>query len=212
MTTTLTSIRTIVRRDLHDEDSNNYRWTDNEIDRHIAHALRDLSQAIPQEKKSTLSTVAGSRDISVSTLIDRVGIVAVEWPVDKYPPLYCRFSLWLDTLTLLVDSAPSAIENAYVFWHAQHVLGASSTLQTWAEDILVVGAEGYAALEWASYATNRVNVGGPNTVDFYKVFGKFRLDDFRAELRRLGRQGQLRARRLYSPASPGDSQSTDWGP
>ena len=34
----LTDMKTIVRRDLHDEDDTNYRWTDDELDRHIAHA------------------------------------------------------------------------------------------------------------------------------------------------------------------------------
>ena len=31
----LSEMRTIVRRDLHDEDAGNYRWTDDELDRHI---------------------------------------------------------------------------------------------------------------------------------------------------------------------------------
>ncbi len=32
----LTEMRTIVRRDLHDEDAANYCWTNDELDRHIA--------------------------------------------------------------------------------------------------------------------------------------------------------------------------------
>ena len=34
----LSDMRAIVRRDLHDENSGSYRWTNDEIDRHIAHA------------------------------------------------------------------------------------------------------------------------------------------------------------------------------
>jgi len=36
----LTEMRNIVRRDLKDEDAGNYRWTDDELNRHIAHAVK----------------------------------------------------------------------------------------------------------------------------------------------------------------------------
>ncbi len=39
----LTDMRTLVRRDLHDEDATSYRWTNDELDRHIARALKDFS-------------------------------------------------------------------------------------------------------------------------------------------------------------------------
>jgi len=39
----LTEMRAIVRRDLHDEDSGSYRWTDDEIVRYVADAVEDLS-------------------------------------------------------------------------------------------------------------------------------------------------------------------------
>ena len=53
---TLSEMRTIVRRDLHDEDASNYRWTDDELDRHIAHAVKDFSEALPLEQKATKAT------------------------------------------------------------------------------------------------------------------------------------------------------------
>ena len=54
----LTDMRAIVRRDLHDEDSNNYRWTDDELDRHIVHAVREFSERIPYEPYSALHCIA----------------------------------------------------------------------------------------------------------------------------------------------------------
>ncbi len=60
---TLTDMRTNVRRDLHDEDAANYRWTDDELDRHIARGLKEFSEAIPLEQKATLATTASSREI-----------------------------------------------------------------------------------------------------------------------------------------------------
>jgi hypothetical protein len=39
----LNTMRSIVRRDLKDEDAQNYRWSDDELDRHIAHAVKEFS-------------------------------------------------------------------------------------------------------------------------------------------------------------------------
>ena len=80
----LTDMRAIVRRDLHDEDSQNYRWTNDELDRHISRAVKDFSEAIPREQKTLKSTVSGSREIDISSITDRVMVEAVEYPVDYY--------------------------------------------------------------------------------------------------------------------------------
>ncbi|MCK4581360.1 MAG: hypothetical protein KAU10_08405, partial [Dehalococcoidia bacterium] len=77
----LAEIRARVRQDLHDEDANNYRWTDEELNRHIQHAVRELSIAVPAEAKVTLYTTADSRELSISSLSDLVAIEAVEYPV-----------------------------------------------------------------------------------------------------------------------------------
>ena len=68
----LSEMRTLVRRDLHDEDAANYRWSNDEIDRHIAHALSDFSDAIPVQQKATIATVADSREIDISAVTDRI--------------------------------------------------------------------------------------------------------------------------------------------
>jgi len=75
---TLTEMRAIVRRDLHDEDAANYRWSDDELDRHIAHAVKEFSEAIPYEQKATIATASGSREIDISTITDRIMVEAVE--------------------------------------------------------------------------------------------------------------------------------------
>ena len=41
------AMRAIVQRDLHDEDETAYRWSDDALDGHIAHALKEFSEAIP---------------------------------------------------------------------------------------------------------------------------------------------------------------------
>ncbi len=207
----LTEMRTIVRRDLHDEDSQNYRWTDDELNRHIAHAVKDFSEAIPYEQKATKATSSGSREIDISTITDRIMVEAVEYPLDKFPKRYQRFSLWADTLTLLGDEVPDG-SNAYIYYGKLHTLGESSTIPAMYEDLIAAGAGGYAAIEWAVYAINRVNVGGTLTPGEFLAWGKEKLNYFKAELKRLGRRNRVRIRSLYKPYYPAVSKSTDYGP
>lgn len=209
----LSEMRTLVRRDLHDENPASYRWSDAELDRHIARALKEVSLAVPRELKETLTTQADSRELSLAALSDRVVVEAVEYPVGKYPPSYVPFSVWGDSLTLLVDSPPLSAEDVYVYYGSLHTLDAtSSTIPQALEDVVATGAAAYAALEWASFATNRVNVGGDETWRDYLIWGQERLAAFARALAEHGRKGALRARRLYTPAGPTDFETTDWGP
>jgi hypothetical protein len=198
----LSDMRARIRKDLHDEDSQNYRWSDDELNRHIDRAVRELSLSCPLEAKATLSTTAGSRDLSISSsLQDVVEIEAVEYPVGNYPPSYVRFSLWSDTLTLLIDSLPGESEDIYVYYGKLHTLDAnSSTIPAKLEDLVATGAAGYAAIEWASFATNRVNVGGSETWRNYLTWGQDRLAQFMNELSKHSKKNAVRARKLYIPA------------
>ena len=208
----LTDMRAIVRRDLHDEDASNYRWTNDELDRHIAHALKDFSEHLPCEQKAAKATTSGSREIDISSVTDRVMVEAVEYPVDNFPKRYQPFAMWGDTLTILGDEIPDG-SNAYVYYGKLHTLdGAGSTIPTPHEDLIAVGAGGYAAVEWANYAINRVNVGGGITPREFLNWGNEKLRCFRQELRRLGRRNRVRVRSLYRPYYPVVSKSTDYGP
>jgi len=208
----LTEMRTIVRRDLKDEDAANYRWTNDELDRHIAHAVKDFSEAIPYEQKSTKATTSGSRELDISTITDRVVVEAVEYPVDKFPKRYQRFSLWGDSLTIVGDELPDG-SNAYIYYGKLHTLDASgSTIPAKFEDLVAIGAEGYAAVEWAVYAVNRVNIGGGITPSEFLNWGRDKLRHFKAELKRLGRRNRIRVSSLYKPYYPPVSKTTDYGP
>ncbi|MBI4200196.1 MAG: hypothetical protein HY535_06965 [Chloroflexi bacterium] len=209
----LPTMRTRVRRDLHDEDATAYRWTDNELDRHIQRALDEVSVASPVEAKATLTTTAGSRDLSLSSLTGLIAVEAVEYPTGKYPPSYVRFSLWASALTLLVDAAPTGAESVWVFHGKLHTLDATtSTLPSSLEDLVATGAAAYAALEWSSFATNRVNVGGEEVWRQYLTWGQDRMAAFLRRLTKLGQKHAVRVRSLYTPSQPRPSQSTDWGP
>ena len=208
----LAEMRTVVRRDLHDEDDTNYRWTNEELDRHIAHAVKDFSEAIPYEQKAVIATTSGSREIDISALPDRIVIEAMEYPIDKFPRKYQRYSLWEDTLTLLGDEVPDG-SDAHIYYGKLHTIAAEgSSIPTKHEDLVATGACGYAAVEWAAYAINRVNVGGLMTPKEFLTWGKEKLRYFKAELKRLGRRNRVRVRSLYEPYYPPVSKSTDYGP
>ncbi len=208
----LTEMRATVRRDLHDEDATNYRWTDDELDRHIARAVKEFSEALPDEQRATMATTAGSRELDISGLTDRIMAEAIEYPIDKFPKRYQRFSLWGDTLTLLGDEVADG-SNAYIYYGKLHTLDATtSTIPQNFEDLIAAGAGGYAAVEWAVYAINRVNVGGTMTPGEFQAWGNERLRFFKSELKRLGRRNRVRIRSLYKPYLPIVSKSTDYGP
>ena len=209
----LTDMRGRLRKELHDEDAANQRWTDAELDRHIQRAVREFSLSLPLEAKATLTTTAGSRDLSIATLTDLVAIEAVEHPVGQYPPSYLRFSVWLSTLTLLVEAAPAAAESVNAYYTKLHTIDAtSSTVPPRFEDVIAAGAAAYAALEWASFATNRVNVGGQDVWREYLTWGQERLAEFQSALAEHGRRNAVRVRQLYRPATTPVDQSTVTGP
>ena len=209
----LSDMRSRLRKDLHDEDTANQRWTDGELDRHIQRAVRDFSLSVPLEAKTALNTTTGSRDLSIAGLTDVVAIEAVEYPIDDYPPTYVPYSVWLSTLTMLIDAAPGGVENANVYYTKLHTIDAtSSTLPSRFEDIVATGAGAYAALEWASFATNRVNVGGQDVWRDYLTWGRERLAGFERALARHSRRAAVRVRQLYRPATTPVDQATVTGP
>ena len=208
----LSDMRAIVRRDLHDEDSGNYRWTNDELDRHISHAVKDLSEAIPYEQKAVIATTSGSREIDISSLSNRISVETVEYPAGQFPKVYQRFSLWADIVTLLGESVPDG-SNAHIYYGKLHTLDASSsTVPAVYEDLVAEGAAGYSAAEWAVYAINRVNTGDTPTPEEFLKWGEEKLNHFRTELRRLGRKNRVRIRSLFKPYYPVASKSTDYGP
>jgi hypothetical protein len=203
MTTTLAQLRALVRQDLHDEDAAAYRWTDAVLDRHITRAMNEYSLHAPREQKTTLSTAAGSRDVSVASLANLIEIEAVEWPTGEFPPRRVAWSQWQDTITLDVVNEPNAVEDVNVFWTAMHTLdGTGTTIPQSDQDIVAAGAAAYAALDWTSYSVNRLNTGGDDVWGRYKALADERLRYFRAELQRVGRRNAVRVRRMYSTDAP----------
>ena len=187
---------TLVRRDLRDETTP-YQWSDDELTRHINRALKQLSERVPLPAKATLATTADSREIDISSLTDRIMVQAVEYPVDEFPKRYQRFSIWGDTLTIISGDEPDG-SNCHIYYGKLHTLDATtSTIPPKHEDLVATGACGYAAVSWAAYSINRVNVGGAMTPGEFLTWGKERLKTFNDALKRLGRRQRIRTQQLY---------------
>jgi len=104
-------------------------------------AIREFSGACPNKQKTKLATVADSMDISLSTLTDLVVVEGVEYPAGKWPRSLVPFETYGATLTMLLRSAPSAIEDAYVFWGGKHT---AATVPVEHTALVTSGALGYA--------------------------------------------------------------------
>jgi len=189
-----------------------YKWDDTDLDRHIAHALKDLSYHAPYEMSADLATTPGSRDVDIATLTERVRVLAIEYPVGQYPPRYQRFSLWQDTVTLLGEVVPDG-SDCRVHYGKLHTLDSEgSTVPPHLEDLLLVGAQGYALRAYASYAVDRgqpdFRAGHESALETSREL----LADFRGGLRRVGRHGRVRRSSLYLPAGEAVDQSGAAGP
>lgn len=193
----LTDMIALVRKDLHDEESGNYRWSDAELTRHINRAVKEFSEKIPLPARATMPTVADSRELDISGLSGLIMVEAVEYPVDMSPPSYQRFSIWGDTLTIVSGREPDG-SNCYIYYGTLHTLDANgSTIPTKYEDLITTGACGYAAVEAAAGAINRVNIGGTMTPSEFRLWGSERLGMFQERLKRLGRKQRVRAQQLF---------------
>ena len=209
----ISDMRARVRTDLRDEAAAGQRWTDDELDRHILHAVRQLSLSIPREATATLTAGGESgREVSLASLTDLVTVEAAEHPVGHSPLAYRPFSLWAGSLTLLGDPVPRSGDSVRVYYGRLHTIDVTgSSIPQALEDLAAVGAGGYAALEWSSYAINRVNVGGVEVWKQYRAWGQDRLDAFVRGLAVHGSRNRVRPARLYTPARPAFGRTLERG-
>jgi len=183
--TTLTTMRASVRRDLKDEISASYRWSDNEIDRAIERAVLDYSLYCPLEQKTTIATTDLSMDVSLSTLTDLVDVVSVEHPVDQVPAQYRPFGAWGGVITFLNGYTGDG-NNCYIRWLKKHSIGAStSTVPAHHEAIVALGASAFAVGSQAQYQVNTANTGGGSVDKDYGLWAKERFKQFYAALSRV---------------------------
>jgi len=208
----LTQMLSLVRRDLHDEVSADYHWSDAELTRHIQRAVKEFSSALPLPQIATLPTLDGSREVDITGLADRIMIEAVEYPLGCFPSAYQRFALWDQILSILGPYIPNG-SDCRVYYGRLHTLNESqSTLPAYTEDLVIAGSCGYAVLQMAVSSINQVNNGGVSVPAELLSWGQSQLAFFRSELKRLGRRNRVRVNQLYLPAYPQGSNNRVYWP
>ena len=147
----LSAIRATVRQFIRDEFSSaeEYDFQEDEIDLHIADCLTEISERRPCEVKETLTTTADSKDLDISSIEDLLEVLKIEYPTGEDPPAFRNCSIFGNTLTMAIDSLPSADENVFLYCYKVHQLTEdTSTLNPQLERVLVAGAVPKLALSW----------------------------------------------------------------
>ena len=192
----LTEMRARVREDLQDTDSQNYRWTDDEVDGAIQRVVTEYSLHAPIEQQDDIATTDGDTELDISSLTGLLEIESVEFPIGQIPKYYQRTEYWADHL-YMEDKGNG--EDARVKWLKKHDLDAqSTTIPTEHEEIIVLGATGYLAMSASAYTVDRASIAGRHATINYRAWGKERLDRYDKKLKAISRAKRIITRELYA--------------
>jgi len=191
----LTEMRARVREDLQDIDSQNYRWTDDEVDGAIERVVMEYSLHAPIEQQDDMTTTDGHTELDISSLTGLLKIESVEFPIGQAPKYLQRTEYWAGHL-YIEDEGDG--EDARVRWLKKHTLDAeSTTIPAEHEEIIVLGATGYLAMSAAAYTVDRASIAGRHATINYKAWGKERLNRYDKKLKGIARTSRITARELY---------------
>ena len=191
--TDLTDIEHVVLAML--QDSNNYFFTDAEVDAALRTALAEYSQVQPYETETVVTLTAAGREIALSSLADLTGITGVLdvwWPfsstTEVWPPnKVTGFRTWLDAgvLTLFLNtryaSQPKVGDKVRLWWTKANAINTldgatATTLTAEGKAIVALGAAGYTA---ASGAMDRAEVLDREAI---RLWGEATLKEYQNQL------------------------------
>jgi len=192
----LTEMRTRVREDLQDTDSQNYRWTDDEVDGAITRVVIEYSLHAPIEQQDDIATTDGDSELDISSLSGLLEIESVEFPIGYKPKYFQRTEYWAGHLYMQDEGNGN---DARVKWLKKHTLAAeSTTIPTEHEEIIVLGATGYLAMSASAYTVDRASIAGRHATINFKAWGKERLDRYDRKLKAISRSSRIITRELYT--------------
>ena len=192
----LTEMRARVREDLQDTDSQNYRWTDDEVDGAIERVVREYSLHAPIEQQDDIATTDGDTELDISSLSGLLEIESVEFPIGQTPRYLQRTEYWAGHL-YMEDEGDG--EDARVRWLKKHTLDAqSTTIPAEHEEIIVLGATGYLAMSAAAYTVDQASIAGRHATSNYKAWGRERLDRYDKKLKAIARTSRVIQRTFYT--------------
>jgi hypothetical protein len=167
---TLTDL--IAQVELELKDTANERWSDDELTAHIRRALGAYTSVAPQRLAATIDTAADVREYSLASLAGLMEVTDLWYPWDEdepaYPPPRPHWSMVRDGWLLLeVDDAPTGdgTDVLRVFYTAPHTIqgldgATASTLDQQGEQLVILGATAYAAMQRAQSLMGTVTVSG----------------------------------------------------
>ena len=192
----LTEMRARVREDLQDTDSQNYRWTDDEVDGAIDRVVTEYSLHAPIEQQDDIATTEGDTELDISSLSGLLKVESVEFPIGYKPKYFQRTEYWAGHLYMQDEGNGN---DARVKWLKKHTLTAeSTTIPAEHEEIIVLGATGYLAMSAAAYTVDRASIAGRHATINYKAWGKERLDRYDKKLKAIARTSRVIQRELYT--------------
>jgi hypothetical protein len=191
----LTEMTARVREDLQDTDSQNYRWTDDEIEGAIERAVLEYSVSAPIQQITDVATTTDDTELDISSLTGLLKIESIEFPIGKTPKYLQRFEYWAGHLYMEDEGGG---DNARVRWLKKHTLTIeSTTIPTEHDEIIVLGATGYLAMSAAAYTVDRATIAGHYGTINYKAWGKDRLDRYDKKLKAIARTSRIISKELY---------------
>lgn len=120
---TYSEFRDLVEQILH--DSTNAVWSTAQLDDFISQGLIEIARYVPYEKRETISTTASSREIDISVIINLRGVEKAEYEVGKSPQRFRNVKVFGDILSLVIDSAPAAVGDCYLYCRKVHTFVAA---------------------------------------------------------------------------------------
>jgi hypothetical protein len=192
----LTEMRARVREDLQDTDSENYRWTDDEVDGAIQRVVLEYSLYAPIEQQDDIPTTDGDTELDISSLSGLLKIESVEFPLDQSPKYYQRRD-WYAGHLYMTDEGDGT--DARVRWLKKHtVTDTDTTIPAEHEEIIVLGATGYLAMSASAYTVDRATIAGRHATINFKAWGKDRLDRYDKKLKAFSRTNRVIGKELYA--------------
>jgi hypothetical protein len=184
-------MRARVRQDLQDTDSENYRWSNDEVDAAIQRVVREYSLRAPIQMLTDVTTTPADNELDISSLTDLIGIESVEFPIGYWQT--CQY--WAGRV-FMQDNGNG--DFARVRWFKKHTLTAqSSTIPAEHEEIIVLGATGYLAMSASAATVDRAFIAGRYGTISYRDWGRERLDRYDKKLKEAARSNRVVARTLY---------------
>ena len=180
------------------KDTANATWSAADLTRAIRWAVHELSWAAPRRAAATVEAQDGVREYSLagSGIQGQLFLTEVWYPYTaadpEYPPRGVAWRL-LDDDTLFLD-VPE-VESGHgirVFYARPHAIQdldgePATTLSAEQEELVCLGAAGYASLQRAQEAIGQVNVTG-QAPRLWREWGDRRLYEFRTRLGQLARR------------------------